>query len=218
MPPLTREVLLEILMESLYTPTTVHLPRELREQMATPTSADTPLAPRRLSFNTEELEPMAERSVRVASRLCSFFRQLERHLAWREGRHTNLPLAASPRTLAGKRKHIDEELPAAQLLPTMDSLQRQQIIFLSLMIRNYTNDGAGSPSFSTFDANQACTLTWHHLTRRFSQAELNAVLLRTLEQAKVLLRSEFTPHISGTFCRCIPKLQRQTGKARSTSP
>ena len=173
-------------------PTTVHLPGGAREQMATSTSAETHLAPRRLTFTTDELAPMEARSERVASRLCSFICQLDRHLAWREGRHVDLPFEDWPRTLAGKRKHIDEDLPPVQPPPHMGYLQRQQITYLSIMIRNYTNDGEGSPSFRTFDANEACTLTWQYLVRRFSQTELSTILLRTLEQAKVLLRSEFT--------------------------
>ena len=199
-------------------PTTIYLPGGIHEQMATSTSADTHLAPRRLTFTTEELEPMAERSMRVASQLCSFICQLDRHLAWREGRHTDLPLEAWPRTLAGKRKHIDEGLPSAQLPPYMGSLQRLQIIYLSLMIRNYTNDGEGSPSFSTFDANQACTLTWHYLIRRFSQSELNAILLRTLEQAKVLLRSEFTPAHQRNLLQLHPQTTEENWQGKKYFP
>ena len=142
----------------------------------------------------------------MASRLCSFICHLERHLAWCEGRQTVLALEALPRTLSGKRKHIDDELPSAQLPPNMGSLQRQQIIYLALMIRNYTNDGDGSPSFSTFDANKASALTWHYLARRFSQSELNAILLRTLEQAKVIMQSGFTP----AHQRNLLQLHRQT--------
>ena len=199
-------------------PTTIYLPGGIHEQMATSTSADTHLTPRRLTFTTEELEPMAERSMRVASRLCSFICQLDRHLAWPEGRHTDFPLEAWPRTLAGKRKHIDDELPSAQLPPYMGSLQRQQIIYLSLMIRNYTNDGEGSPSFSTFDANQACTLTWHYLIRRFLQSELNAILLRTLEQAKVLLRSEFTPAHQRNLLQLHPQTTEENWQGKKYFP
>ena len=218
MPSLSREVMLEILLESLHVPTTVHLPGGIHEQTASSTSADTHLAPRRLTFTSEDLEPTAERSVRVASRLCSFICQLDRHLAWREGRHTALPLEARPRTLTGKRKHSDEEVPSAQLPPYMGSLQRQQIIYLSLMIRNYTNDGEGSPSFSTFDANQACTLTWHYLIKRFSQTELKAILLRTLEQAKVLLQSEFTPAHQRNLLQVNPQTAEENWQGKEYFP
>ena len=199
-------------------PTTVHLPGGAQEQMATSTSAETHLAPRRLTFTTNELAPMEARSERVASRLCSFICQLDRHLAWREGRHVDLPFDDWPRTLAGKRKHIDEDLPPVPLPPHMGYLQRQQITYLSIMIRNYTNDGEGSPSFRTFDANEACNLTWQYLVRRFSQTELRTVLLQTLEQAKVLLRSEFTPAHQRNLLQEHPQTTEDTWQGKKYFP
>ena len=161
---------------------------------------------------------MAERSMRVASRLCSFICHLDRYLAWREGRHTALPLEASPRILAGKRKHIDHEQPSTHLPPSMGPLQRQQIMYFTLMIHNYTKDGEGSPSLSTSEADQAGALTWHYLTGKLSQSELNAILLRTLEQAKVILRSEFTPAHQRNLLQLHPQTTAETWQGQAYFP
>ena len=134
----------------------------------------------------------------MASRLCSFVCRLEQHLGWRAGRQASRCTDECPRLLAGKRKHVDEGLSTASEVPSLGPLHKQQIIFLSLMIRNYTNDGDGSPSFRTFDAEHTCTLAWSYLTRKFSPQDLEDVLLRTLAHAKVLLRSDRLHSCPGT--------------------
>ena len=167
-------------------PTTIYLPEGGQESAH--------VTPRRLTFPADEAsESIAEQSTRVASRLCSFVCQLEQHLGWLEGRQTSRFLESWPTPLSGKRKHMDANLTSAREVPPLGPLQKRQIIFLSFMIRNYTNDCDGSPSSRTLDADHACVLIWNYLTRTFPHQVLDAVLLQTLTHAKVLLSSEFTP-------------------------
>ena len=135
-----------------FVPTPVYLPQSRKAQAATVGTERADVTPRMLTFSDEDvLDISAERSTRVASRLCSFVCRLEQHLGWRAGRQTSRCTDERPRLLAGKRKHVDEGLSTASEVPSLGPLHKQQIIFLSLMIRNYTNDGDGSPSFRTFD-------------------------------------------------------------------
>ena len=183
-------------------PTTTYLPETRQEQEAILGPSWANATPRRKQLSSDNaLEFTAERSIRVASRLSSFASQLEDHLAWHEGRQTDID--GWPRVLSGKRKHKDDRLKLHQPAPEMTPLQRKQTLYLCQMIRDITNDGEGQSAFDE-EATHACTLTWNYLVRKFHQQDLDRILLQTIAYAKVLMKSELTPIQESRLLQEVP--------------
>ena len=88
-----------------------------------------------------------------------------------------LPKTA-PRQLAAKRKHDETTLTEPQL-DTLPYDQRRQLIFISQVVRDYTNDGPGQNSFQLEDAEPTIQRVWTYLTRHFGKGEVNHLLMRS---------------------------------------